>query len=435
VGVVKRTSVLTALSILASTLLIVTAISGASALRASAVDNDTDNKLWDCETRRTQFGKTGEDILRCFSFRYSVPGNITSAYLHVSVGTLGGLSDTDSLQIAVGASGPAFADCDWAKGKMPGCVTLHGGFSQGNVALNINLLDIACDKSVKFTPEQQRAVTAQLSTGVVHFMLQDDTVVKAAELVINEGPATIECGATNSATNPATGSTPTGTTSGGGCTGAATTLPRPAFGSAEPATVSCMTLQGGQRNVRVGQEVYIPVYMINGANVANINYELTYNTAVAAAQRDVKRGSFFASSLGQANTEQPGIVRVGNAQTGGENGTGSVSWIRFRATGRPGERTDLKLAVSTINDPAGATLRIDRIDGLIQIVDENGLLPGDCPTAANGRLDLDDALCALQMSVQLIPISLTMDMDKDGNVTSRDSTIIQQRVATQLAQP
>jgi hypothetical protein len=196
-----------------------------------------------------------------------------------------------------------------------------------------------------------------------------------------------------------------------------------------------MTLQGGQRNVRVGQEVYIPVYMINGANVANINYELTYNTAVAAAQRDVKRGSFFASSLGQANTEQPGIVRVGNAQTGGENGTGSVSWIRFRATGRPGERTDLKLAVSTINDPAGATLRIDRIDGLIQIVDENGLLPGDCPTAANGRLDLDDALCALQMSVQLIPISLTMDMDKDGNVTSRDSTIIQQRVATQLAQP
>ena len=222
---------------------------------------------------------------------------------------------------------------------------------------------------------------------------------------------------------------------GGGCSGAASTLPRPAFGSPEPAAVTCMTLQGGQRNVRAGQEVYVPVYMINGANVANINYEITYNATVATAQPDVKRGSFFATSLGQNNTAQTGIVRVGNAQTGGENGTGSVSWIRFRAAGRPGDRTDLKITVSTINDPAGATLRIDRIDGLIQIVDENGLLPGDCPTAANGRLDLDDALCALQMSVQLIPISLTMDMDKDGNVTSRDSTIIQQRVATKLAQP
>ena len=224
-----------------------------------------------------------------------------------------------------------------------------------------------------------------------------------------------------------------GSPTGVGCAGAGVVLPRPVFGSAEPVRVSCMTTQVGQRNVRAGQEVFVPVWMINGADVANINYEISYNAQVVSAVRDVKRGSFFASALQQANTEQPGVVRIGASQTGAEAGTGSLAWIAFRAVGRPGDRTDLKITVSTINNPGGTALRIDRIDGLIQIVDDNGLLPGDCPTAANGRLDLDDALCALQMSVQLLPQSRTMDLDNDGNVTSRDATIIQQRVAAQLA--
>jgi hypothetical protein len=38
-----------------------------------------------------------------------------------------------------------------------------------------------------------------------------------------------------------------------------------------------------------------------------------------------------------------------------------------------------------------------------------------------------DAMCALQMSVQLIPVRLVMDMDKSGDVTSRDAAIIAQK--------
>ena len=214
---------------------------------------------------------------------------------------------------------------------------------------------------------------------------------------------------------------------GGGRCQPGTTLPRPQFGSPEPAPVNCMTLQAGQRNVVAGQEVWVPIWMINGANVANINYEIAYNTnVVSVAQSGVTKGSFLAAGLMQANAQQAGVIRVGNAQTTGESGTGSISWVKFRAVGRPGDQTNLTVTVTTINEPGGAVLPIARIDGLIKILDSSGLLPGDC--TGKGYLDSSDAICALQMSVGLRPVNLVMDMDKSGDVTSRDATLIQQKV-------
>lgn len=54
-----------------------------------------------------------------------------------------------------------------------------------------------------------------------------------------------------------------------------------------------------------------------------------------------------------------------------------------------------------------------------------GIPHGDC----DGDLHLTevDALCALEMSVQLRPVQLIMDMDNSGDVTSRDAVLILQR--------
>jgi hypothetical protein len=188
-----------------------------------------------------------------------------------------------------------------------------------------------------------------------------------------------------------------------------------------------MTLQAGQRNVRSGDSVWVPIYMIQGTNVANINYEITYDTAVAVAERGLGRGTFFGNALQQGNTETPGIVRIGAAQTTGENGTNVIAYIKFRAVGQPGAKTPLTVTVSKINDPGGANLTIDRINGLVQIVGPDGLLPGDCD--GSGYLTEADALCALQMSVRLIDRRIPpMDLDGDGDVTSRDAAVILQRV-------
>lgn len=399
----------------------------ALAERLTAVDNDPENQLWDCTARRVPFGDTSEDMLRCFTFRFAVPaGGVTSAFVHLAT-TTGGLQETDALVLATAQPIP---DCDSLRGLMAGCVILHGGLEEGQVAINLNLLDIACNPSIQGSPEKQQAVLSQLNTGVLHFLLQDDTAVLATELVINEGPASIPCGASTEPINPATG-TSIGGTGGNQIPGAGSNvpgnlLPTPPFGSPEPPPgLSGMTILAGQRTVVEGQSVWVPIWIINGVNVANINFEILYDGNVAVAVPEFQRGTFLENSLGSGNSEQPNRALVGHAQTSGEDGTGVITWIEFEARGRPGDRTPLTVVVTTINDPDGTVLSIDRVDGLIQIADANGLIPGDCN--GDGRLDLDDALCALQMSVQLIPEQLTLDIDVDSRVTSRDSTIILQR--------
>lgn len=412
-------------TLFAAVLVIASSPSTAYAMRVVAIDADPENLMAACATSDVPFGVVQEDAPRCFTFRYSVPAEgVTTAYLHIAIGALGGLSDTDTVQVAVGVP---FAECDFAKGAMPGCVVVHGGFGQGNLAVNMNLLDLTCDTGFTGTPEMQAAVTAQLATGIVHVMLQDDTVVSGAELVINEGPPSITCGTSDSNIDPATGSTVgTGTGTGTDGTGVpGSVLPTPPFGSPEPATVDRMTLQGGQRNVVAGQNVWVPFWMIKGTDVANINFEVRYDTAVVSAIRGVNRGSFLENALGQMNTEEPGIVYIGFAQTRGASGTGTIAYVNFLAVGQPGDTTELTITVTKLDDPSGAGLSIDRIHGRVQIVDENGVLPGDCQ--GDGRLTEADALCALQMSVKLIPAGMTLDLDKDNSVTSRDSTIILQR--------
>ena len=110
--------------VLAAGLLGVAVAAPAVAESSQAVDNDQQNKLWECETRRTTFDKSDQDKLRCFSFRFAVPaGGIRTASVRVALGALGGLSDTDSLTMAVGSAFPA---CAPLVGKMTGCVVLHG---------------------------------------------------------------------------------------------------------------------------------------------------------------------------------------------------------------------------------------------------------------------------------------------------------------------
>jgi hypothetical protein len=190
--------------------------------------------------------------------------------------------------------------------------------------------------------------------------------------------------------------------------------------------VTRMTLKTDKRLVKAGETVQIPVSMLLGANVANINFEVAYDPRVVEVTGGEVKGRFFATALGQMNTGQSGRVLVGFARPDGESGSGTVAYITYKAVGRAGDVTPLTLKVTTINNPGGESLPIDLIHGEIRIVDENGLTPGSCDGSVT--LKESDALCALQMSVQLIPVKPIMDMDKNGDVTSRDATLILQKI-------
>jgi hypothetical protein len=212
-------------------------------------------------------------------------------------------------------------------------------------------------------------------------------------------------------------------------------VPPPYGAFPEPAQVGGMALQAGQRRVPQGALEYVPVYLLNGANVANMNFNIASNDAVARPEGDLVKGNLLSGALFEFKTSEPNLIRVGFAQQSGIYGTGAVTYVPFRAVGQPGSRTDLCLEVTTINDPGGTVLAIDRIHGYIEIMNpdgsdpggdpEGGVLQGDC--VPDGRLDERDATCALQMSVGLRQPLPWMDMDGSGDVTSRDATLILQQ--------
>jgi hypothetical protein len=416
----------------------VTAQAPRGAVVVNAVDNDPENKLWNCETNRVPFGNEDIDRSRCFTFRYQPPaGGISSAVMNVSLNTLGSLQDTDATAIAVGRP---YQPCEWGYGSMPGCVVVHGGFEGKHQSLTLDLLDIACGASVQGSPEAQQLVRDQLQTGVVHMILEDDTAVYAAQLVLNGGPPSATCGASEQpmqtlppsggATGGDTGGEGGGGTGGGTATGATnvpgTTLPLPPFGSPEPNTsLTGMFLQVAQRRVAAGELVMVPVWLINGQGVANMNFDLTYDANVARPEGTILKGNLLDIALLSTNANTPGILRAGFAQDVNLNGTGTIAYIPFRAVGKAGDRTALMPAVTVMNSQVGVALSIDRIPGEIMIVGPGESLEGDCD--GDGSITTLDALCALEMSVQLRAPLPALDADNNGSVTSRDAAILLQR--------
>jgi hypothetical protein len=243
-------------------------------------------------------------------------------------------------------------------------------------------------------------------------------------------------------------------------------LPMPPYGTPEPATnAKGMTLQGSQRRVRPNEVVNVPFFLINGANLANMNFEVLYNLDVVKTEGQIAKGNLLDNALLSSNPKVGGLIRAGFAQRAGVSGTGTVMNVPFRAVGKPGDSTRLHLVVTTINTPEGTQPTIHRIPGEIAIVDKDGNFPpkgggggpgagggpgtggpggpgtggpgtggpgggggltnGDCD--GDGRLTALDARCALEMSVQLTPVQIALDMDDSKDVTSRDATLILQR--------
>jgi hypothetical protein len=404
-----------------------------------------DNKLAWCNdpNSRVPFGNKDSDKGRCMTFHYQIPaGGINSASLFLAIEPLGGLQDTDATVIAVSNTFPNDY-CAWGKGDFPGCVALHGGFVGNQPSLDIDLFNLKCDKAVPELPAgAQEAVIASVRSGTIHVMLEDDTAVYRAQLVLN-GPPLASCGQSDrpgtpgvapggngASGSPGAGNSGTGTGSNSGAnpgngTATGANLPPPAFGSPEPANVRAMTLQGGQRRVLPGGLVEIPIWLVNGANVANMNFTVAYDPAVAVIEGSSAQGFLLDQALYSSNPRDTGLFRGGFAQTSGLNGTGVVAYMPFRAVGKPGTKTELHLEVTTINNPGGTVLPIDKISGSIEILSPDGWTVGDCD--GDGNLTAIDARCALEVSVNLRPTIARLDIDNSGDTTSRDATLILQK--------
>lgn len=220
--------------------------------------------------------------------------------------------------------------------------------------------------------------------------------------------------------------TPKGTTSTdsstpgkGTATGTPTTTP-------EPANVKSFTIQAGQREGKPGEIVMVPVYLLNPDGVANLNVIVGYPAAVAQAEGKIARGNVLGNALFEANLGETGQARIGMAGNKPLTDTGILAHIPFKLTGKPGDRAELQVTVSTANRIDGTVLDADTITGAILILDETGGVPGD--SDGDKTLTAGDALAALKMSVKLLPEKKSSDVDGDGKVTSNDARMILQKV-------
>ncbi len=426
-----------------------------------AIDGDKENTAYNCDIPGSYipFGNKDSNQTRCWTFRYDIPaGGITSATLHVAIEPLGGLQDTDSMGLLITPESQGTERI----------VVLHGGFRGGETSIDLDLFDLNCNPAASVSSDDQQAVIDKIRSGGFHMYLQDDTAVFRATLILNGGPLTVACGQSNRGGTPGTGEgaveggTAGGGTSGGGQPGSGageggqpgsgtgeggqpgggqpggdwrnggvtnntggTSYYPPPIGSGEPIATERMTIQVGSRRVLEGQSFEIPVYLINASNIANMNFTVQYDPVDIQPQGQLVSAYLLSNHMFTSNTAEFNLIQAGFAGTSGVYGTGPIAYIPFVAKGAAGSRTELYVSVWPINDPAGAPLAIDIIPGYVEIVGANGLTQGDCN--GDGRLNEVDALCALQISVNLIPPTLPLDMDNSGQIDSRDAVIILQR--------
>ncbi len=198
-----------------------------------------------------------------------------------------------------------------------------------------------------------------------------------------------------------------------------------------PAThppVARMTLRADSRKAKTGETVTVPVWLLKGPGLIDLNFNVEYDPGVVQAVGNVVRGNLLAGADFEANTAKRGVVQVGLVPKAGGVGSaeGTLAQVSFRAVGKPGTRTTLRIVPRKGTVTGGAAANPATIHGEIQIVGDDGFIPGDIN--GDGKVDMADVLMALKISVELLPYNPRADVDKDGQVTAADARLIREMV-------
>jgi hypothetical protein len=225
-----------------------------------------------------------------------------------------------------------------------------------------------------------------------------------------------------------------------------------------PANVQKMTLQVPEFRLAQGQPLMVPIWLINGKDVANMDWNLHFDPLVIAPQ-DIESpsvtriGNLLASERFESNVRLPGVAYFAfGRREGGISGTGTVGVASFRTVGQPGSKTPLTLAASIIKDSNQKVLPIDLIHGFVEIIRPIDQVPGSNGGSGGGGsggggngggggggggsgpvVTFKDAQDALKMAVKLLPENMNLDLDRDGRVTSSDAVLIMQRAYLYMA--
>lgn len=113
---------------------------------------------------------------------------------------------------------------------------------------------------------------------------------------------------------------------------------------AASASIEVSDINGNQ-----GDVVEVPINVTEASNIGSLDIVLSYDPDVLIAQ-DVSRGELTSNSLLQSNTDNPGIIAIGIADSDGINGEGSIAIISFDVLGQSGDSSPLTIESVDAND-------------------------------------------------------------------------------------
>ena len=208
---------------------------------------------------------------------------------------------------------------------------------------------------------------------------------------------------------------------------------------AVPGASDGMILRADKRRVFSGQTVMIPVWLHNGDGLADMNFDVLFDSSVAKIEGKAVKGNLLPGSgrLESNPDESPNKMWLGLVpEEGGVKGAeGTVVQIPFVAVGKPGTRTTLELVVRKFSmHDKREKVYVGTVDGEIEIIDETDLAgEGDSGSTKgdgneDGKLDGKDWRDALRMSVKLLAEDIRYDMDGDRRITSTDAKLIRDEI-------
>jgi len=202
-------------------------------------------------------------------------------------------------------------------------------------------------------------------------------------------------------------------------------------GTAPPVSTSIPTptpagtaLIAESRTVMTGSTVQVPVYFQNAQNVGSLGFTLSYDPAVVQVVK-VSKGSLLAPATFTSSVQSDSII-FGFASPQAISGNGSAAVVEFKALGSAGSKSPLTLSEILATSYSGSSLTVSAQNGELTIGQkQSGDADGD------GKLSVLDALIALKMYVQSLPLDMIADINKDGRVTPEDARLILEKAKPQ----
>jgi len=98
-----------------------------------------------------------------------------------------------------------------------------------------------------------------------------------------------------------------------------------------------------------GSVVEVPISVAGASGIGSLDIVLTYNSSVLNVY-EVKKGELTRDSLLNSNSETPGIIAIGIADSNGLSRDGTIAIIAFKVAGKPGDTSQLSLDSANANE-------------------------------------------------------------------------------------